>query len=389
MNQLEIDELKTAGAEATFKEICQQPEVWQETIELYKKKQPAIVSFFEQIKESVNRKVRVVFTGAGTSQYVGDTIVPYLNKTGDRQSFHFESIGTTDIVASPEEYLFENEPTILVSFARSGNSPESVAAVAIANQIVKELYHITVTCAEDGALAKAAKDDEKNLLLLMPPRSNDKGFAMTSSFTCMALSALLLFDTASFEQKERYVQTVIGLGKEVIDREQEIQPIIDREFDRIVYLGSGSLTGLTREAQLKVLELTAGKIATIFDSSMGFRHGPKSFVDEKTLIFVFVNNNPYTRRYDLDILEELRSDDIAAGIVSITQTGKENDPGETFLYKNTELLPDGYLALADIVFAQTIALLVSLKIGNRPDTPSPTGTVNRVVKGVVIHEYES
>lgn len=223
----------------------------------------------------------------------------------------------------------------------------------------------------------------------MPPRSNDKGFAMTSSFTCMALSALLLFDTASFEQKERYVQTVIGLGKEVIDREQEIQPIIDREFDRIVYLGSGSLAGLTREAQLKVLELTAGKIATIFDSSMGFRHGPKSFVDEKTLIFVFVNNNPYTRRYDLDILEELRSDDIAAGIVSITQTGKENDLGETFLYKNTELLPDGYLALADIVFAQTIALLVSLKIGNRPDTPSPTGTVNRVVKGVVIHEYES
>lgn len=389
MYQSKISELKKAGAEATVSEICQQPEVWQETIELYKEKQSAIVSFFEQIKESVNSRVRVVFTGAGTSQYVGDTIVPYLNKTGDRRFFYFESIGTTDIVASPKEYLFEDEPTILVSFARSGNSPESVAAVAIANQIVKTLYHITVTCAENGSLAKSAKDDDKNLLLLMPPRSNDKGFAMTSSFTCMALSALLLFDTASLEQKEQYVQTVIELGKEVIARENEIQPIVEKEFDRIAYLGSGSLAGLTREAQLKVLELTAGKVATIFDSSMGFRHGPKSFVNEKTLIFVFVNNDPYTRRYDLDILEELRSDDIAAGIVSIAQSGKENDSGETFVFKNAESLPDGYLALADIVFAQTIALLVSLKIGNKPDTPSPTGTVNRVVKGVVIHEYES
>ena len=54
----------------------------------------------------------------------------------------------------------------------------------------------------------------------------------------------------------------------------------------------------------------------------------------------------------------------------------------------TALLPDGYLALADIMVAQTVALLTSIKVGNKPDTPSPTGTVNRVVKGVTIYDYK-
>ena len=54
--------------------------------------------------------------------------------------------------------------------------------------------------------------------------------------------------------------------------------------------------------------------------------------------------------------------------------------GSTIEYSaETALLPDGYLALADIMVAQTVALLTSIKVGNKPDTPSPTGTVNRVV----------
>ena len=164
---------------------------------------------------------------------------------------------------------------------------------------------------------------------------------------------------------------------------------MNRDFNRIVYLGSGSLAGLAREAQLKVLELTAGKITTVFDSSMGFRHGPKSFVNEQTLLFDFISNNPYTRQYDIDMLEEANGDQIAAGVVAIGQKSITRFSGENFeLTKGTALLPDGYLVLADVLFAQTISLLSSIKVGNTPDTPSPTGTVNRVVKGVTIHSYE-
>lgn len=389
MFQLSTKELAELGAEITTREIKQQPELWQETLTIYQEKQEAIATFLRTIKQKTAKRIRVVFTGAGTSQYVGDTIVPYLNKNGATVDYLFESIATTDIVAAPEQVLFADEPTLLVSFARSGNSPESLAAVKIVDQFVADSYHLTITCAADGSLAQQAAADEASYLLLMPERSNDAGFAMTGSFSCMALSALLIFDQTPLTEKGHYVETLSRLGQEVIDRETELQVLTDRSFKRIVYLGSGTLSGLTREAQLKVLELTAGKIATVFDSSMGFRHGPKSFVDDQTLVFVFVSNTPYTRQYDLDMLEELKSDGIAAAVTAIGQPAAVNFSGTNFFFPDDTLLPDGYLALADIVFAQTIALLASIKVGNTPDTPSPTRTVNRVVKGVTIHPYNN
>ncbi|MEG0294749.1 SIS domain-containing protein [Enterococcus sp.] len=388
MYQLAAEELVKMGAEITTREIRQQPELWAEAFENYQGAEERITAFLATVKASTTERIRVIFTGAGTSQYVGDILVPYLSQYSDKQ-FIFQSVGTTDIVASPEQYFSADETTIVVSFARSGNSPESVATVDLANKIIKNVFHMTITCAKEGALAKAAHGDERNLLLLMPERSNDAGFAMTGSFSCMTLTGLLVFDTSNqTENKATIVQTLIALGEDVLSREAEIQAMIDRDFDRIVYLGSGSLSGLTREAQLKVLELTAGKVTTVFDSSLGFRHGPKSFVNERTLLFDFISNNPYTRQYDVDILEEVNGDQIAAGVIGIGQVGEVNFSGENFVLKqDTNLLPDGYLALAGGIFAQTISLLASIKVGNTPDTPSPTGTVNRVVKGVIIHEY--
>lgn len=384
------NELKDLGASITTKEIQQQPELWSEAWESYQKQEEKIQSFLEKIKEEATGKIRVVFTGAGTSAYVGDTIVPYLNQMGDTNAFLFESIATTDIVASPRDYLHEDDWTILVSFARSGNSPESIATVDVANTVVKNIRHITITCAAEGSLAKAASQDEENLLLLMPERSNDQGFAMTGSFTCMTLTSLLVFDQSAAAEKEQFVATAIKMGKEVVEQEEKLSTVLATDFHRIVYLGSGSLAGLTREAQLKVLELTAGKISTMFDSSMGFRHGPKSFVDEKTLVFVFVNNDAYTRQYDLDILKEIQNDQIASQTVAIAQSMEEEGfEGEVFDFDNQHsLLPEGYLALPFVMAAQTVSLLSSIKVGNTPDTPSASGTVNRVVKGVTIHSYK-
>lgn len=392
MFQFSTEELTKMGAEITTREIKQQPELWQEAFSYYKENIERINAFLTEVKKAAVGKVRIVFTGAGTSQYVGDTIKPYLNKVGDSRHFIFESIGTTDIVASPAEYLHPDDWTILVSFARSGNSPESVAAVDVANKYVKNLRHITITCAPEGQLAKAASGDEHNLLLMMPARANDQGFAMTGSFSCMALTALLLFDEKNdLAIKETYVKSMATLGNEAIAREDEVQKIVDLDFDRIVYLGSGSLAGLTREASLKVLELTAGKMATVFDSSMGFRHGPKSFINEKTIVFVFVNNDDYTRQYDVDILEEVYADKIAPSVLGISQKNSENNfSGANFVFNSSEeKLPDGYAALPFLMVAQTVSLLSSIKVGNTPDTPSPTGTVNRVVKGVTIHPFEA
>lgn len=198
------EDLIELGAEITTREIYQQPQVWQTAFENYKAQADEIAAFLNNIDEK-HDYIKVILTGAGTSAYVGDTLLPYFRKIYDERKWNFNAIATTDIVANPLAYLHKEVTTILVSFARSGNSPESVAAVDLAKDIVEELYQITITCAAEGKLAQQAHGDERNLLLLQPAPSNDAGFAMTSSFTSMMLTALLVFDKADLAAKAEKV----------------------------------------------------------------------------------------------------------------------------------------------------------------------------------------
>ncbi|MBM6774311.1 SIS domain-containing protein [Olsenella profusa] len=380
------EELKALGADITTAEIAQQPDLWEDTFQIYQDNKDAIEAFLAEAHAMSDKRVKVVFAGAGTSDYVGDTVAPYLRRVGDTDAYDFCPVATTDIVSAPRDFLCPDDPTVFVSFARSGNSPESLAAVKIARSYVKDVKFLNITCAPEGRLAVEAQGDADSLTLLIP-RANDKGFAMTGSYSCMALLSTLIFDPASDEQKLAWVRAAAALGRDVIAREDEVAGFLASEFDRVTYLGSGAFVGLAQEAQLKILELAHGLTATSWDSCMGYRHGPKSFVDEKTLVFVFVNNDAYTRQYDLDILNEIAGDEIALKTVAVQQDAGTLFEGETFTLTGQEALPEAYLALPFVMVAQVVSLLNSVRVGNTPDTPSPTGTVNRVVKGVTIHPF--
>lgn len=388
MLQINKEKLQDLGATITAKEIKQQPELWEKTFSIYQERRNDIQEYIQKIEQN-HEKIRVIFTGAGTSAYVGDTVLPFVKEKMDEKKWEMLSVPTTSMVSNPHQYLKKDVPTLLVSFARSGNSPESVATVELTQQIVDDFYQLTITCAADGKLAQASKGDKKNLLILMPEESNDQGFAMTGSYTCMTLTTLLVFGGLTQEQEKEYVKEIIRLGRNVLERHEEIRSFLEEDYKRIIYLGSGSLEGLAREAQLKVLELTAGKIVTAFDSSLGFRHGPKSFVDETALAFLFVSNDSYTRKYDVDMLKELKADNIANKVIAIQVDRENNFEGNSFTLSGSEIeVPDAFLALPYVIFAQIVSLVSAIKLGNKPDDPSPSGTVNRVVKGVTIYEYK-
>jgi len=387
LTKYDVEKMEKLGAVITAREIYQQPELWEETYAIYKKQREAVKNYLKEIADEHDH-VRILFTGAGTSAYVGQTVTPYLMGRLDETQWTVESIPTTSIVSNPDQYLQKETPTLLVSFARSGNSPESVATVDLAKEIVDDLYQLTITCAADGQLAKSAEGDDKNLLLLMPERSNDQGFAMTGSYTCMTLTALLVFCSLDENKEQKFVNQIIDSGNEVLDQADKVEALLDTDFERIIYLGSGSLEGLAQEAQLKVLELTAGQVEASFESSLGFRHGPKSFVNQQTLIIGFVSNDAYTKKYDVDMLEEVRLDDIAETTLAVQVDNAGNFEGDQFvLSEAAAILPDAFLALPYILFGQLVSLHASIKLGHEPDNPSPAGTVNRVVKGVTIHEY--
>ena len=373
---LDLDYIEKNDAHNTYYEIFQQAEKWREVYALYEQRKEKIEEFLEKIGSDV----KIIFTGAGTSEYVGNILNEYLKSLG---TYDFSSIATTDLVSAPYLHFKKDQKTLLVSFARSGNSPESLAAVKLGEQIVDDFYNMALTCAPDGKLALKLKDDDKSFVFIEPEGTNDKGFAMTSSFSSMLLTGLLIFDKR--EDKRELVESIAKTCEDILADKENIEKFVDFDFERIIYLGSGPLYKLTNEARLKILELTAGKVASLYESSMGFRHGPKSFVNDKTLVVSFISKNSYTRKYDLDILEETFADKIAPRIIAIANE-EINGDFEKLIYKN-QINEDIYLALPYIVIAQLISLITSLRVGNTPDNPSKSGTVNRVVKGVQIHEY--
>lgn len=380
--------LKEIQGYITAKEIRQQPKLWLETIEIMKINRKKIKKFLDEVAGENN--LRIIFTGAGTSAFVGDCVVPYLDR---KLSHRVESVATTDIVSNPSNYLHPHIPTLLISCARSGNSPESVATVELAESLVDNLYQIFLTCNDEGSLAQKASESDKNLLILMPPDSNDQGFAMTGSFTTMLLSSLLMFDLDVLEDIEKDIKTIVSLGEDIlVNKADMLKEFAEADHDRVIYLGSSSLRGLAEEAALKSLELTRGKVVADYNSSLGFRHGPKSIINDKTLIVSYLSNDEYTRQYEIDLLKEMAQEDGGKKIIAISSY--KDDPVEklvdhfiAFNEGKKEFKDDVFLVPIYILVAQMFALFKSIRLGITPDNPSPDGVVNRVVKGVVIHPY--
>ncbi|GAY18163.1 SIS domain-containing protein [Mycobacterium sp. shizuoka-1] len=356
---------------ATILEIGQQPGVWREAA---RNIDPELTRFLGELTGRPD--LRVILTGAGSSAFIGEIAAAAVRRHLGRR---VEAIPTTSIVASPLDHLERDTPTLMVSFARSGNSPESLATTALADELVDDIAHLVLTCDPAGELGRNHSGRNNSRVLYMPERSNDTGFAMTSSLTSMLLSCLLLLGPAT----ERDAEALAAAAEQVIARQPDIAALARTKRQRFFYLGSGALSGLARESALKMLELTAGDVVTYFDSPLGFRHGPKSALDADTLAVVYVSTDPYTRRYDLDIITEIRSQ---LGVDTVMVISTESQPGgPTLALPELEGMDDALVALPYLVFAQYLALFTALEHGKTPDNPFPSGEVNRVVQGVTIY----
>lgn len=375
-----LDELIPAGARWTVREIAQQPAVWVRVQALVAEQAGPREMTPECIARGlVTPNLRIVLTGAGSSAFIGQCLAPALMR---RTGLRVDAVATTDLVAGPHLYFQRDVPTLLVSFARSGNSPESVAALELADQFVDDCQHLVFTCNPDSHLLRLAAERSNARTLLLPTETHDRGFAMTSSFTSLLLAAAQVFGLLPASSVPAIANAASALLAQGLPL---TEALVEQRFERVVYLGSNELQGLAREAALKLLELTDGRMVASHDSPLGFRHGPKTIVNERTLVVMFVSNDPYTRQYDLDLLHELRRDGRAARVLALSAQPLQGP--DDVLVEGLAEASDLALAFPCIVFAQRHALLQSLRLGLSPDNPSVSGTVNRVVRGVTIHPY--
>jgi tagatose-6-phosphate ketose/aldose isomerase len=376
--------LKRTNALDTAKEISQQPQTWRKTLQLVQSNKNIIQNYLNQLGELGS--FDVIFMGAGTSEYIGNSLIHYLNK---KSHFNARSVASTDMILNPELYVNPNKNTLFISYGRSGNSPESVGSVNAANTATNHAYHLFITCNKDGALAKLAYGNNRILALELPEETNDLGFAMTSSFTNMLLATVLCFN---LDQLDIYGEKVNELAKSVegklLNHAEYLREVVDEfDFERIIYLGSACMKGFAQESSLKVLELTQGKVSTLFDTLTGFRHGPKSFINHKSLIVVYLSDDEFVRKYEIDLINELKSQQKGYKILVVNHKEVElkTDYNIHCVYND---LPMELVGLKMILIAHMIAFFKSLSLGITVDNPCPTGEVNRVVTGVTIYPVE-
>ncbi len=361
-------ENSTAARDWTAREIAQQPAIWAQALATIDSDRAAIDAWLQPLLARPD--MRIVLTGAGSSAYIGEALAPVLTRALGR---HVEAISTTSIVGAPDLYLLRDKPTLLVSFGRSGSSPESVGAFDLVNRLVDDPYHLVVCCNPASALARAGERDPRVKCLFMPGPALDQSFAMTSSFTSMLVSAF-----AVFAPDAAMATAGIAAAQRLIDASPaDVERLVASGFRRVAFLGAGGLLGIATEAALKMLELSAGAIDTYAESPLGFRHGPKFVIDDRTLVVLLPGTDAYTRQYDDDLCGELERDGTALTIVRLDQLPALQGVA----------LDQIWQGLVYLIWCQLLAYHNAVSRGINPDNPSPDGQVNRVVQGVVIHPF--
>ena len=385
---LSIDdaELTVKGGINTADEISRQPEVWMETYRLVLREKDKIRGFLSRALAAGEGEI--ILTGAGSSAFIGNSLQGPMLRNLNR---NVRTVPTTDLVSHPGSYLRREVPTLLISFARSGDSPESFAAVERAKVICGNLYHLVITCNPSGELARNCKSARDHLLLL-PSGTNDLGLAMTASFTSMLLAGILISKVDRLGAQEEHVGLLSRYGKSVLVKcTDALHEVAKMDFKRAVFLGSGPLQGIAQESQLKLQELTAGRIICKHDSFLGFRHGPRAVVDDATLLVYLLSNDPQVLAYEMDLIREVRQLHREMFSLSVSEHPLNEIKADLEIVLSEDEqdhLPEEFLAITNVLPAQMLGFFKSFESGLRPDAPSADGAIHRVVQGVRIYPYD-
>lgn len=384
-----VAEQTKRGTLHTPREIAQQPDTWQTTFSILAGKQKEIATFLESAGvKGGKRKPTVLLIGAGTSDYIGQCLHHLLRREWQCEVI---PVPSTSLLTDFSGYLIPGEPYLWVSFSRSGDSPEGVAVLEHALAELPEVHHLVVTCNADGRMFHLVQERANCLGIVLDDATNDRSLAMTSSFSNMVLAGQLLAHTFCLGSYEPVFAQIAGAGRDFLPRAAEMAARLAREgYARACFVGSGLLAGVAQESALKLLELTAGQVKTMSESTLGLRHGPMAALDQETLLVSFLSSDEARRNYEIDLLREIGGKRLVRGRLAVAGSGGVSlQPGDAEHFLTTERrwqVPDFYRPVVDVIFGQLMGLFSSLELGLKPDTPSPNGAISRVVQTIGIYQ---
>jgi tagatose-6-phosphate ketose/aldose isomerase len=374
-----VEEQRRRGYFHTLGEILQQPASWIRTSQQLSERTT-------ELRESVDGARLLVLTGSGSSEYAGDCVrLPLQRQLG----VNTLAIGAGALLTQSPSLLPPERPGLVISLARSGDSPESVGVLSLLLQSDPELRHLVITCNASGKLATSFRDDSRVQVVALDDGTNDRSLVMTSSFTNLVIAAQALGFLGAPNRYQAQCRELSAVASRLVQTHFGTLAAAARSnFKRVVFLGSGARFGAAREASLKMLEMTAGKIMAMPETYLGLRHGPMSFVHDDTLIVCFLSSESTARAYECDLIREL--DQKALGMMKIVVG--ENIPTDLLRKHDVVIecqglaqLGDNASPVIDVVVGQLLAFFRCMKEGLRPDSPSESGVINRVVQSFTLH----
>ena len=371
-------EKQTRGLLYTPAEIAQQPATWQTTYRLFEELRPELRRFLQPAHAG---RWTTFLVGAGTSDYIGHSIANLLRR---QWGCEVSAIASTDLLTNRDDLVIEDRDYLWVSFSRSGDSPEGVAVLEQALASCPKVRHLIVSCNKNGRMVKLAQENANCFAMLLDDAVNDRSLAMTSSFTNMVVfgqQLAHLWDNAGFEQTLNKMTVaanyILGEGADLAYN------LAQQEYHRACFVGAGALGAVARESALKLLELTSGKVQTMYETTLGLRHGPMSSLNMETLFTGFLSTDSRRRRYDADLLNEVRAKQVVRTIVAVGGTDAASD--FNLHCAAFDDLADAYRPAVDVIFSQMLGLFSSIELGLKPDSPSPNGLISRVVEKFAIY----
>ena len=386
---LSEQEKEARGLKYTPQEIFQQPGTWKSTYQKCVDKTEKLRRFLEQsgIGGSERMPPTVFLVGAGTSDYVGRALTHLLRLRWKCDAW---AVPSTDLLTSMENLITPGRQYLWIAFSRSGDSPEGVAVLEKALAGHPQIRHLVITCNREGKMARLCSSHAANTFaLVLDPAVNDRGLAMTSSFTNMVIAGQCLAHLDDSEHYGEILRSMREVGLRFLENAGKCASGISAKgCAKMCFVGSGTLAAVANESALKVLELTAGKIHTMAESVLGLRHGPMSTLDKSSLFVMFLSSDEKRRGYEIDLLKEVREKKLGKMTVVVSPQTYEglNELADCVLSLDAPRnLTDEYRAPVDIIFAQLLGLFSSLNAGLLPDRPSPNGAISRVVSHVNIY----
>jgi tagatose-6-phosphate ketose/aldose isomerase len=375
------------GVLHTPQEIAQQPGTWRRTFELLQSRRNQTETFLAStgIRDDVSCRPIVFLVGAGSSDYIGRSLFHLLHRLWQCEVV---PVASTSLLTDFSDYVLPHRHYLWISFSRSGNSPEGIAVLERALEECPNVSHILVSCNGSGRMMKAIEGRPGCHAIVLDQETDDRGLAMTSSFTNMLLTGQFLAHAANTAEYAPIVDALAAAAESMLPQAATLASELANEgYARVCFLGSGGLAGAAMESALKVLELTAGRVQSMSQATLALRHGPMAALDPNTLLVAFLSSQAARRNYEIDLLREIGSKGLVRTRVAIATDphALTREAEHVLAPAATAAIPDAYRPALDVIFGQLLGLFASIHAGLKPDVPSPNGAISRVVPELSIY----